>query len=405
MPEIFDKAYRLKEVNYDLRGRLLTQAEELTKDGQKLILLNIGNTAPFGLRPTIKMLWYFVRNIHRSFGYTESKGIPEAREAIMEYYEARGVKGLQFENIFLGNGVSDLIAKICEAFINLGDEILVPRPDYPLWTAKIIAFGGKAVYYNCLEANGWLPDPEDIRSKITPKTKAIVIIPFNNPTGAVYPRDTLQQIADIAREHKLAIFSDEIYDRIIYDGHESVSIASLATDLLIITLNGLAKAYRLPGWRSGWAAISGNTKNALGFIQGIKELCDQSLGANAPGQLVIRPALRDNSITAMTAPGGRLYQQREIGYRILTSIPGITCQKPKCGLYFFPKIDTERFNIKDGEQFLLDFLNQQKVLIGTGKGFNWPQPDHFRVVFLPREKELTIALNRLGTFLSTYRQK
>lgn len=406
MPRNFDKASRLKNVNYDLRGILLSRADELEKAGHRIIKLNIGNTAPFGFLPPEQMISYFLKNINRSFAYTESKGIPDARLAILQYYETRKVKGLEFENIFMGNGVSDLIAKICEAFIEPGDEILICSPDYPLWTAKIIAFGGKAVYYRCVEDNDWLPDPEDIMSKITEKTKAIVLIPFNNPTGAVYPRETLQQIIQIARQHELAIFSDEIYDKIIYDGHESVSIASLADDLLIITLNGLSKAYRLPGWRSGWAAISGNITVAQGFIQGLKELCDQSLGANAPGQLVIQSALGGyQSIFDLTAPGGRLYEQREAGYNILSNIPGISCFKPRSALYFFPKIDKEKFGITNDEKFLLDFLEQHHILLNPGENFNWPQPDHFRVVFLPHKEDLVIALNRLGEFLSTYRQE
>ncbi len=405
MSRIFEKAKRLEKTNYDIRGPLLTRAEELEKAGHQIIKLNIGNTAPFGLLPPEQMPRSFWENINQSFGYTRSKGISAARLAILQYYETRKIKKLQFENIFLGNGVSDLIAKICEAFIDPGDEILVPAPDYPLWTAKVIAFEGKAVHYRCLEENDWLPDLEDIKAKITGKTKAIVIIPFNNPTGAVFTKEMLLQIVQIANENELAIFSDEIYDKIIYDGHESISIASLADDLLIITLNGLSKAYRLPGWRSGWAAVSGNTKIAKGFIQGLKELCDQSLGANAPGQLVIQSALGGyQSIFDLTAKEGRLYKQRETGHKLLTSIPGISCFKPKSALYFFPKIDTERFNITDGEKFLQDFLEKHLVLLTPGKGFNWPKPDHFRIVFLPHEEELTIALNRLGEFLSGYIQ-
>ncbi|MFA5188537.1 MAG: aminotransferase class I/II-fold pyridoxal phosphate-dependent enzyme [Patescibacteria group bacterium] len=403
---IFGKAKRLEKTNYDIRGPLLDKAKELTKQGHEILHLNIGNTAPFGLLPPWQMIRFLWDNIKLTFGYTESKGLTQARLAILQYYETKNVEKLDFENIFCGNGVSDEIAKICESFINPGDEILVNSPDYPLWSSKIIAFGGTPVYYFCDEQNEWLPDLEDLKSKITDRTKAIVIIPFNNPTGAIIPKEMLLQICQIAREHQLAIFSDEIYDKIIYDGNESISIASLADDLLIVTLNGLSKAYRLPGWRSGWAAISGNTEIAEGFIQGMKELHDQSLGANALGQIVIQSALGGyQSIFDLTATNGRLYRQREIGYKLLTSIPGLSCFKPKSALYFFPRIDTERFNIISDEQFLLDFLEKHYVLLTPGKGFNWPKPDHFRMVFLPHEDDLIEAINRLGNFLSTYKQK
>lgn len=403
---IFGKAKRLENTNYDIRGPLLDRANELKEQGHEILQLNIGNTAPFGLFPPWQMIRFLWENIKLTFGYSPSKGLTQARLAILQYYETRNVRKLDFENIFCGNGVSDEISKICKSFIDPGDEILVGIPDYPLWTSEIIAFGGKPVHYLYDEQNGWLPDLEDIKSKITEKTKAIVIIPFNNPTGAVIPKEMLMQICEIAREHQLAIFSDEIYDKIIYDGQESISIASLADDLLFVTLNGLSKAYRLPGWRSGWAAISGDTSLAEGFIQGMKEVHDQSLGANTLGQIVIQSALGGHqSIFDLTAPTGRLFKQREVGHNLLTKIPGITCVKPKSALYFFPKIDTEMFNITSDEQFLLDFLIAEKVLLTAGKGFNWPKPDHVRIVFLPHEDDLIEAIERLGNFLSTYKQQ
>jgi len=402
----FAKALRLENTNYDIRGKLLDRANELRQAGIQITPLNIGNTEPFGLLPPEEMIAYLINNIRETFGYTDSKGMPEARLAVMQYYQDRGIRNLSIEYIFHGNGVSDLIGKVCEALINPGDEILVGIPDYPLWTAKIIAFGGKAVHFVCDEQSDWLPDLKDIKSKITAKTVGIVIIPFNNPTGAVYPRELLEKIIQIARENQLAIFSDEIYDKIIYDGHESISIASLADDVLFITFNGLSKVYRLPGWRSGWAVFSGKTRVAQGFLQGMKELCDQGLGPNAPGQLVVPSALGGyQSIFDLTKSGGRLYKQRETGYQILTSIPGITCVKPKSALYFFPKIDVKKFNITNDEKFLLDLLEDKKILLTAGKGFNWPQPDHFRIVFLQHEEDLAISLQWLKDFLSTYQQQ
>ncbi|MCX6746145.1 MAG: pyridoxal phosphate-dependent aminotransferase [Candidatus Parcubacteria bacterium] len=402
---IFSKAKRLENTNYDIRGPLLEEAENLIKQNHKILKLNIGNTAPFDLLPPEEMVLFFQKNILKSFGYTESKGIPEARLAILQNYQRRRLTNLNIENIFIGNGVSDLIEIICKAFLNKGDELLVGIPDYPLWTSTVKTFG-KVVHYLCDENSSWLPDIRDIKRKITPKTKGIVIIPFNNPTGAVYPKDILEQIIKIAREHQLAIFSDEIYDKIIYDTHESISIASLAEDVLFVTLNGLSKAYRLPGWRCGWAVFSGKTDIATGFIQGVKELCDQKLGANAPGQIVVQSALGGyQSIFDLTKVGGRLHTQRDLGYKLLSQIPGISCVKPKSALYFFPKIDVKKFNIKSDEQFLLDFLKEKQVLLTAGKGFNWPQPDHFRIVFLPHVDELKDALGRLKDFLEHYKQK
>ncbi|MCX6742926.1 MAG: aminotransferase class I/II-fold pyridoxal phosphate-dependent enzyme [Candidatus Parcubacteria bacterium] len=406
MERIFAKAKRLENTNYDLRGKLLDRANELKQSGIQFSPLNIGNTEPFGLLPPEEMITFLINNIRKTFGYTDSKGMPEARLAVLQYYQERGIRNLSIENIFHGNGVSDLIGKVFEASLNPGDEILVGIPDYPLWTAKIIAFGGKAVHFVCDEESDWLPDIKDIKSKITDKTVGIVIIPFNNPTGAVYPQEILEEIIQIARDNQLMIFSDEIYDKIIYEGHKSISIASLADDVLFITLNGLSKVYRLPGWRSGWAVFSGKTRVAQGFLQGMKELCDQSLGPNAPGQIVVPSALGGHqSIFDLTKSGGRLYKQRETGYRILTSIPGITCVKPKAALYFFPKIDIKKFNITSDEKFLLDLLEAKKILFSTGKGFNWPQADHFRIVFLPHEEDLVASLQELGDFLSTYKQE
>lgn len=403
---IFLRPKRFKNANSDLRGPLLDEANKLSKEGRTILKLNIGNTAVFDLLPPEEMVQFFIENIRSSFAYTESKGIPEARLAIMQYYQTRHLTHLNFDNIFNGNGVSALIGILFKSFLEMNDEILVPSPSYPVWPSEVIAYYGKAVYYLCDEKSDWLPDIKDIKRKITPKTKAIVIIPFNNPTGAVYPRDILLQLVKIAQEHQLPIFSDEIYDKIVYDSNESISIASLADDVLFVTLNGLSKVYRLPGWRAGWAVFSGKTDIATDVIQQFKIECDKQLGANAPGQMVIQSALGGyQSIYDLTKVGGRLHTQRDLGHKILNQIPGITCVKPKSALYFFPKIDVKKFNIQNEEKFLLDFLREKHVLLTAGKGFNWAHPDHFRIVFLPEAEMLKEALTRLGDFLSVYKQK
>lgn len=406
MPKEYRKSNKFEGVGYDIRGPLLKEANRLEAEGCKIIKLNIGNTKPFGFHAPDEIRQDVVKNIGDAEGYADSRGIFQARKAIMQYCQTRGFTNLDIENIILTNGVSEGIRKVCDALLNRGDEILLPSPDYPLWTAAVKFAGGKPVHYLCDEQSGWLPDIKDIREKITAKTKGIVIIPFNNPTGAVYPKDILLQIIKLAREHELIIFSDEIYDKILYDGTESISIASLADDVLFVTFNGLSKNYRLPGYRAGWVVLSGAVSAAKDFKEGIVMLSDMSLGCNVPGQLAIQTALGGyQSIYDLTAEGGRLYQQRNLGYQLLTQIPGITCVKPQSALYFFPKIDVTKFSITNDEKFLLDFLREKHVLLVPGKGFNWKQPDHFRVVFLPHSDDLTDALTRLADFLSNYRQK
>lgn len=400
------KANKFEGVLYDIRGRLLDEANRLELEGHKILKLNIGNTKPFGLDAPDEIITDVIRNIRSAEGYSDSKGIFSARKAIMHYCQTRFFTNLDIDNIFLGDGVSDLIGTSMEALLNRGDEILIPMPDYPLWTATVKFSGGKPVHYRCAEENGWLPDLEDIKKNITPKTKGIVIIPVNNPTGAVYPKTLLREIVKIAREHNLIIFSDEIYDKIIYDGVESVSIASMAVDVLFVTFNGLSKAYRLPGFRSGWMVISGDTKSAKDYIEGITRLRSMKLCSNVVGQLAIQTALGGyQSIFDLTKEGGPLRQQRDLSHDLLTRIPGISCVEPKGALYLFPKIDVEMFNITDDEKFLLDLLLKEHILLTRGKGFNVQDHAHFRIVFLPALEVLKEAIERLGNFLSTYKQQ
>ncbi len=400
------KSNKFEGVLYDIRGPLLDEAERLQKQGHRIISLNIGNTKPFGLDAPDEIIEDVILNLRTAEGYSDSAGIFPARKAVFHYCQSRGFTGLNISNIFITNGVSEAIRIVMDALLNHGDEILISSPDYPLWTAAVKFAGGKPVHYLCDEQAEWQPDLNDLRQKITPKTKGIVIIPFNNPTGAVYSQEMLLEIVKIAREKNLIIFSDEIYDKILYDKAESISIASLADDILFVTFNGLSKNYRLPGFRAGWVVFSGNTEIALDYIEGVKLLANMRLCSNVPGQLAIQTSLGGyQSIYDLTKPGGRLRVQRDAGYELLTQIDGITCVKPKCALYFFPKIDTEKFNIKDGEKFLLDFLREKHVLLVPGKGFNWPNPDHFRIVFLPHVDDLTDALGRLKAFLAHYHQK
>ncbi|MCX6745104.1 MAG: pyridoxal phosphate-dependent aminotransferase [Candidatus Parcubacteria bacterium] len=402
----YRKSNKFEGVGYDIRGPLLKEAQRLEASGHKILKLNIGNTKPFGFDAPDEIRHDVAQNLVDAEGYADSKGIFPARKAIMQVCQTKGFTNLDIDNVILTNGVSEGIRKVCDALLNRGDEILLPSPDYPLWTAAVKFAGGKPVHYLCDEQSGWLPDIGDLCEKITAKTKGIVIIPFNNPTGAVYPRDILKRIVQEAQERKLIIFSDEIYDKILYDGAEAVSIASLADDVLFVTFNGLSKAYRLPGYRAGWVVLSGDVSSAKDFKEGLSMLSDMSLGCNVPGQLAIQTALGGyQSIYDLTKKGGRLYEQREIGYQMLTKIEGITCVKPLSALYFFPKIDVAKFDIKSDEKFLLDFLREKHVLLVPGKGFNWKQPDHFRIVFLPHSDDMIDALTRLADFLSTYRQK
>jgi len=400
------KSNKFEGVLYDIRGPLLKEASRLEREGHKILKLNIGNTKPFGFDAPDEIIKDVIFNIREAEGYSDSKGIFSARKAIFQYYQTKGFTNLNLENIFIGNGVSELIRLAMDALLNHGDEVLIPSPDYPLWTAAVKFAGGKPVHYRCDEQADFLPDLDDIRKKITPRTKAIQINDCNNPTGAVYSRAWLVALTEIARKHRLMVFSDEMYDKIIYDSVLGASIASLAEDIMFITFNGLSKAYRLPGFRAGWMVLSGNTEGAEDYIEGINLLANMRLCSNTVGQMAIQTALGGyQSIFDLTKPGGRLHEQREVGYRLLTQIEGITCVKPKSAFYFFPKIDVKKFNIKSDEQFLLDFLREKHVLLVPGRGFNWPEPNHFRIVFLPHKEELEDALGRLGDFLSTYRQK
>lgn len=402
----FHKSSRLDGVCYEIRGPVLKAANRLEEAGYKILKLNIGNPAPFGFSAPEEIVKDMILNLPFADGYSDSKGIFPARKAVMHYCQEKKIPDVQIDDIYLGNGVSDLILMSMEAFLDNGDEVLVPSPDYPLWTAAIRLAGGNAVHYLCDEQSDWYPDIADMESKITPKTKAIVVINPNNPTGAVYPKEVLERIVALAEKYKLALFSDEIYDKILYDGVEHISLASLALDVFCVTLNGVSKSYRSAGFRAAWMVLSGNKKAAEDYIDGLDMLANMRLCSNVPGQYAIQTALGGyQSIKDLVAPGGRLYEQRNLCHKLLTDIPGVSCVKAKGSLYMFPKLDTAKFNIFDDQKFVLDFLTQKRVLLVHGKGFNWGAPDHFRVVFLPREDDLTRALTALKDFLSTYRQE
>ena len=378
----------------------------MEEEGQKIIKLNIGNVGVFGFDPPEEIQQDMIRNLPTSAAYSDSKGIFAARKAIMHYSQEKGIEGVGLNDIYTGNGVSELIVLSMNALLNDGDEVLVPAPDYPLWTAAVSLSSGTPVHYICDEEKDWAPDLKDIRSKITPKTKAIVVINPNNPTGAVYTDETLKEITNLAREHGLIIFADEIYDKTLYDGQTHTSIASLSTDVLVITFNGLSKNYRSCGYRSGWMVVSGDKSQAGDYIEGLNMLSSMRLCANVPGQWAIQTALGGyQSIDELVAPGGRLCRQRDLAWELITQIPGVTCVKPKAALYLFPKLDPKIYPIKDDQQFVADLLKDEKVLLVQGSGFNWPHPDHFRVVFLPHEDVLREAINRLAKFLERYRQR
>lgn len=378
----------------------------MEEEGQKIIKLNIGNVGVFGFDPPEEIQQDMIRNLPTSAAYSDSKGIFAARKAIMHYSQEKGIEGVGLNDIYTGNGVSELIVLSMNALLNDGDEVLVPAPDYPLWTAAVSLSSGTPIHYICDEEKNWAPDLNDIRSKITPKTKAIVVINPNNPTGAVYTDETLKEITNLAREHGLIIFADEIYDKTLYDGQTHTSIASLSTDVLVITFNGLSKNYRSCGYRSGWMVVSGDKSQAGDYIEGLNMLSSMRLCANVPGQWAIQTALGGyQSIDELVAPGGRLCRQRDLAWELITQIPGVTCVKPKAALYLFPKLDPKIYPIKDDQQFVADLLKDEKVLLVQGSGFNWPHPDHFRVVFLPHEDVLREAINRLAKFLERYRQR
>ncbi|MEF1206702.1 pyridoxal phosphate-dependent aminotransferase [Photobacterium damselae] len=384
---------------------VLKHAKRMEEEGQKIIKLNIGNPAPFGFDAPDEILVDVIRNLPTSQGYCDSKGIYPARKAIVQHYQKRGMLDLDVEDVYIGNGVSELIVMAMQALLDHQDEILVPSPDYPLWTAAVSLSGGTPVHYICDEESDWYPDLDDIKKKITPQTKGIVLINPNNPTGAVYSRDFLLEVVEIARQHNLIIFADEIYDKILYDGAQHTSIAPLAEDVFCITFNGLSKSYRVCGFRAGWMVLSGPRQKAKGYIEGLDMLASMRLCANVPMQHAIQTALGGyQSINELILPGGRLLEQRNKAYELLTQIPGVSCVKPKGALYMFPKLDQKKFNIVDDQRMALDFLQQEKVLVVHGTGFNWKQPDHFRIVTLPRIDDLEIAIGRLERFLSGYRQ-
>lgn len=402
----FSKSTKLDNVLYDVRGPVVDEAARMEENGTNVLKLNIGNPAPFGFRTPDEVIYDMSRQLTECEGYSNSKGLFSARKAIMQYAQLKKLPNVSVEDIYTGNGVSELINLSMSALLDNGDEVLVPSPDYPLWTACVTLAGGKAVHYICDEQSEWYPDIEDIKKKITDKTKAIVIINPNNPTGALYPREVLQQIVDVAREHELMIFSDEIYDRLVMDDYEHVSIASLAPDLFCVTFSGLSKSHMIAGYRIGWMILSGNKALGKDYIEGLNMLSNMRLCSNVPAQSIVQTALGGyQSVGEYIVPGGRIYEQREYIYKALNDIPGITAVKPKAAFYIFPKIDTAKFNIKNDEQFALDLLREKKILIIHGGGFNWDQPDHFRVVYLPRIEVLKDAMGSLADFLTTYKQK
>lgn len=396
---------KLQDVCYDIRGPVAAEAKRMEDEGYRILKLNIGNPAPFGFDAPADILVDVIANLPRSQGYSDSKGLLSARRAVVHYYEQKPIPGINVEDIYLGNGVSELITMTMQALLNPGDEVLIPAPDYPLWTASVVLSGGRAVHYMCDEQADWAPDLADIRAKVTDRTRAIVIINPNNPTGAVYSDEVLEGIIEIAREFDLVLMSDEIYDKILYDGVVHTSTATLAPDLFCLTYNGLSKAYRVAGFRSGWLAISGPKAHAKSFIEGLDILTNMRLCANVPAQHAIQVALGGyQSINDLLLPGGRLLEQRDIAYKLLNDIPGVSCTKPAGALYAFPRLDPNVHRIVDDEKFALDLLHDQHLMVVQGSGFNWPSPDHFRIVTLPRSEDLEDAIGRIGRFLETYRQ-
>lgn len=400
------KSDKLKDVCYDIRGPVLKAATAMEEQGHRIIKLNIGNPAPFGFEAPQEILADVISNLPNAVGYCESRGLFAARRAIVHYYQQKGLLNVDVNDIYIGNGVSELIVMSMQALLNNGDDMLVPAPDYPLWTAAVTLAGGSPIHYLCDEDKGWEPNLADIEAKITPKTRGIVVINPNNPTGAVYSRETLEGIVALARKHQLIIFADEIYDKILYDEAEHTSIATLADDLLVVTFNGLSKSYRVAGFRSGWLMLSGNKSQAADYIEGIDMLASMRLCANVQAQFAIQTALGGyQSINELVRPGGRFYEQRNLAYDLLTAIPGVSCVKPKGALYLFPKLDPAVYPIEDDQAFILELLKAEKVLLVQGSGFNWPNTDHFRVVFLPHREELIEAINRLARFLEGYRRR
>ncbi len=402
---IFKKSCKLDNVCYDIRGPVLYEAKRLEEEGHKILKLNIGNPALFGLYAPDEIIHDVIINLQNAQGYSDSQGLFAARKAVMQYCQQKGILGVGINDIFIGNGVSELISMAMQGLLNTGDEVLIPSPDYPLWTAAVTLSGGSPVHYICDENADWFPDVKDIEKKITDNTKGIVIINPNNPTGSVYSRELLEEIVELARKHSLIIFSDEIYDKIVYDGAVHISPASLADDVFFVTFNGLSKVYRAAGFRAGWMILSGKTGIAKDYIEGLNILSNMRLCSNVPSQYAIQTALGGyQSINDLIISGGRLKEQRDLCYNLLTDIPGITCVKPKGALYFFPRMDIKRFKIKDDRQLVLDLLKEKHILLVQGTGFNWPEPDHLRIVFLPVIEDLARAMEKLKLFFENYTQ-
>ncbi len=400
------KSSKLANVCYDIRGPVLERARQMEEEGQRIIKLNIGNPAVFGFDVPEEIMQDVILNLGNASAYSDSRGLFSARKAVMHYTQTKGIRGVQIDDIYIGNGVSELIVMAMQALLDNGDEVLVPSPDYPLWTAAVALSGGTPRHYVCDEQSGWLPDIEDIRAKIGPRTRAIVLINPNNPTGAVYPPELLQEIVEIARQHQLIVYADEIYDKVLYDGVQHTSIAALADDVLFVTFNGLSKNYRAAGYRAGWLVVSGDKRHARDYIEGLNMLASMRLCANVPAQHAIQTALGGyQSIDDLVAPGGRLLRQRDLAHEMLEAIPGVSCVKPKGAMYLFPRLDPKLYPIQDDRQFILELLEQERVLVVQGTGFNWPAPDHFRVVFLPNMDDLQEAMGRIARFLDRYRRR
>jgi len=400
------KSAKLANVCYDIRGPIMDRARQMEEEGHKIIKLNIGNLAVFGFDAPEEIQQDMIRNLPNSAGYSDSKGIFAARKAVMHETQKQGIKGVTLDDIYLGNGASELIVMATNALLDNGDELLLPSPDYPLWTAAASLSGGTPVHYLCQESNGWMPDLSDIRARITPRTKGIVVINPNNPTGALYSRELLQGIVQIAREHGLVIFADEVYDKVLYDGVQHTPIASLSEDVLTLTFNSLSKSYRSCGYRAGWMVVSGDKKPAQDYIEGLNMLSNMRLCANVPGQWAVQTALGGyQSINELVGEGGRLRKQRDLAYELITAIPGVSCVKPQAALYMFPRLDPKIYPIQDDQKFFLDLLEETRVMLVQGSGFNWPEPDHFRIVFLPHEDDLREAIHRVAKFLEGARKR
>jgi len=400
------KSAKLANVLYDIRGPIMDAARQMEEEGHKVIKLNIGNLAVFGFDAPEEIQQDMIRNLPNSAGYSDSKGIFAARKAVMHYTQQQGIQGVTLDDVYLGNGASELIAMATNALLDDGDELLLPSPDYPLWTAATSLSGGTPVHYRCDESNGWMPDLDDLRSKITPRTKGIVVINPNNPTGALYSDELLKSIVEIARRHGLVILADEVYDKVLYDGVKHTAIGSLSQDVLTLTFNSLSKSYRSCGYRAGWMVVSGDKKPAADYIEGLTMLSNMRLCANVPGQYAIQTALGGyQSINELIAPGGRLRRQRDLAYELITAIPGVSCVKPQAALYMFAKLDPKVYPIADDRQFFLELLQETRVMLVQGSGFNYPDNNHFRIVFLPHEDDLREAINRIAKFLDNYRKR